>query len=176
VTSKLSIVVDAEANDLLPMADTVWCVVAKIVGKPEDDEKSFRVCRTRDELLKIINSGALDKVIFHNGLGYDLWLFARVWDIPFHLSADGKSDTWNRQPVTFIDTFHLSQWLNPDRVGGHSVESLSATINGVTRKVEHEDWSQFSPEMLHRCKVDTVETEKIYHYLMKEYENRGLCA
>jgi hypothetical protein len=168
----IDLVVDSEGNDLLPQVSTIWCVVAKIVGAPAEDEKSFRVCRTREDLLRIIDSGRVGKVIMHNN-SYDLWALYRVWDIPFHLSANGKEDTWNGQPVTFTDTYQISSWLNPDRPGGHSVENLSAIVNGgVTRKVAHEDWSQFSTEMLNRCIMDTVETEKIYHYLMKEWGQR----
>jgi hypothetical protein len=168
---KLDVVVDAESDNLNPFAKNIWVVVVKIVGMPEDDEASFRVCRTREALLKIINSGALNKVIFHNGLGFDLDLFQRVWDIPYTVGADGN-DTWNGQPVRFVDTLHLSQFLNPDRPGGHSVDAWSERLNGTSRKVQHDDWSQFSPEMLNRCRMDTMDQEKIYHALMKEVESR----
>jgi len=44
-------------------------------------------------------------------------------------------------------------------------------------KPKHEDWSTFSPEMLHRCEEDVKITELLYEHLMKEtgpfYETRG---
>jgi hypothetical protein len=166
---KVDVFLDAEADDLLPFAKNVWVVVVKIMGLPAEDEKSFRILRTKEELLRIIDSGALNRVYFHNGLGYDLNLLRSCWGIPFTVGANGE-DTWNGQPVRFVDTLHLSQYNNPDRLGGHSVDNLSAVINGVSRKVANEDWSQFTPLMLERCKVDCIEGEKIANYLLREAE------
>jgi DNA polymerase-1 len=47
-----------------------------------------------------------------------------------------------------LDTFVLSQMLHPDRPS-HSLESYAPD-----RKVQHEDWSVFSEDMLTRCIVD----------------------
>ena len=37
-------------------------------------------------------------------------------------------------------------------------------------KPKHEDWSKFSPEMLHRCREDVKINVLVYEALLKELE------
>lgn len=162
---KVSIVVDFEADNLMPFATTIWVGVVKIVGMPEDDLKAFRVVRAKEDLLRILPH--VDTVVNHNLIGYDLPLVRKVWDIPFTVGADGK-DSWGGYPMRFVDTLHLSQFLNPDLVGGHSLESFGERVGSP--KGSHSDWSCYSPEMEAYCKQDTITTERTYHWLMKQSE------
>lgn len=58
----------------------------------------------------------------------------------------------------------VSRLLCTERMA-HSVESYGKQFNRW--KPEHEDWSQFSPEMLHRCTEDTEIQLLIWRYLNK---------
>jgi hypothetical protein len=80
-----------------------------------------------------------------------------------------------------IDTLVLSYLYNPnleipeglkvenakrsktDRKGAHSLEAYGYRLNH--RKVEHEDWSQYSEAMLIRCEQDVELLEKVYEAL-----------
>ncbi|MCP8305395.1 MAG: hypothetical protein H3Z50_08040, partial [archaeon] len=90
----------------------------------------------------------------HNGLGYDVPLIKKVENIV--LPTD-----------KIIDTMILSKMFFPD-IGGHakphSIEAWGQRF-GIP-KPEHEDWSQFSPEMLHRNKEDVRITTMLFHHLV----------
>ena len=165
---KYDIVLDAEADNLHPYCTKVHCVVLKVLGLPE--EKAYREILTRDGLLAVIPH--VRKVIGHNLLGYDLELFQRVWQIPYNVSADGKGDTWNGCPVEFVDTLQLSAMMNPDRLGGQSVEAWSERLTGAPKKVQNEVWDTFTPLMLERCRSDVAITQLIYEALLKEAQER----
>lgn len=167
--AKVNVTWDLECDNLLPLTSTIHVGVFKIIGKPIGEDASYRVIRTKEQLQKVIPY--LGDVVFHNGLGFDLFVTSRIWNIPFHLSANGKEDTWDGHPVRFVDTFHLSMWLNPDRIGGHSGEAWGERV-GVP-KPKHEDWSMYSEEMLHRCRRDTDCTELTYLKLLEEWEKRS---
>ena len=164
---KYDIVLDSEADNLHPYCTKVHCVVVKAINLIGANRREFY---ERDALLKALPH--LNKVIAHGGLSYDLELFSRVWDIPYKVSADGKGDTWGGCPVEFIDTLQLSQFLNPDRLGGHSVEAWSERLTGAPKKVQNEVWDTFTPLMLERCRSDTTITALIYEALLKEVEER----
>jgi hypothetical protein len=158
---KLDIVFDAECDNLLPFTSVIHVVVVKIVGRDE-----MRVIHDREGLLRVIPH--VRQVIGANILCYDLNVFQRIWQIPFVVDPGGN-DSWNGHPVQFVDTLHLSQFLNPDRIGGHSVEAWAERFGGE-QKVQNDDWSVYTPLMLERCKSDTRLTERIYDTLMKEME------
>jgi len=72
--------------------------------------------------------------------------------------------------VKVTDTLILSEVLNYRRFEdrGHSLEEWGIFL-GVP-KVVHEDWSQYSPEMQHRCHSDVALNLKVYDILKKELE------
>ena len=65
------------------------------------------------------------------------------------------------------DTYIQSQVLNPDR-GGHGLEYFGKLLGRY--KPEHEDWSQFSPQMVWRCWEDVQINILTYDLLQKEME------
>lgn len=166
MTPEKRLIVDAEANGLLPMATQVWVVCVREVGTGR--KKAFR---NPEAFRAWLRGYRATEVITHNGLSYDLWLLLRLWDIPFSVKADGN-DTWDGIPTRFTDTLHLSQFLNPDR-GFHSVEGWSEFLHGTSRKILIEDWSVFSEDKVERCHSDCAIQEDIYHYLLKEAEERA---
>lgn len=161
-SAKFDIVFDAEGNNLNPFCDTIHVVCLKAVGR----ERMYTI-HTPEELRKLIPYA--ENVIGHNTLSYDLWAFSRVWDIPFCVDPAGK-DTWDGHAVRFVDTLHLSQFLNPDRVGGHSVEAWAERLTGVPAKVQNDDWSVLTQNMIERCRSDVLIQEGIYVSLMKEMQ------
>ena len=107
-----------------------------------------------------------DCVVMHNAFGHDRPLIHRIlgYQIP-------------REKV--LDTLILSKFLDPDRQvpsgwkgqhKPHSVEAWGMRL-GVA-KPEHEDWSQYSDEMLHRCRKDTEIQAKILRLLLREFQEK----
>lgn len=156
------VVGDLEADGLLDKATRVWCGVFKELGNP------IPVCFGPTEIDKMLKyMDTIDVLIMHNGIGYDWPLLRKLYDYEFK----GKK----------VDTLIMSRVLKPKRlipfncpvknIGPHSVEAWGYRVG--RGKPEHEDWSVYSPEMLHRCKEDVFIQELIYEELLKEQKSSG---
>lgn len=153
---------DLEADGLLDTATTVWCGVFKNFHTKE--LRSFYPKSNGDtsyirELLSFLDT--VDELVMHNGIGYDWPLLKKLYDYDFK----GRK----------IDTLIISRLLNPKRISPphcpnkiapHSVEAWGYRVG--RGKPEHNDWSQFSKEMLHRCTEDVHIQTAIYEALRKE--------
>lgn len=147
---------DIETNGLIETVDTVHCVVFKRLGCDEYVEFT----PDNMHLLGTWIAGNVDCAIFHNGWNYDFPVLEKVLQIPFSFKK------WNGRKVLFLDTLVMSQVANPDLEGGHGLEAWGNRLGYP--KVKHEDWSTFTPEMLHRCRVDVEIAEKLYLKLINE--------
>lgn len=153
----MRLVFDIEANGLYDEADKIWCIVAKDIDKGETYKFwGDNNIRQGIEVLEDAN-----ELIGHNIIDYDLRLIKKLYP---GFKPQGL----------ILDTMILSQVLYPERKGGHSLANFGEEL-GI-KKPEHEDWSKFSPEMLHRCTQDVEINHKLYEKLMNEaYEDiRGL--
>lgn len=148
---------DLEANGLLRQATKVWCGVFKnaqtgVVTKFKPDQIQ--------EMLEFM--GTIGVLIMHNGIGYDWPLLKKLYGYEYK----GKK----------VDTLIMSRLLNPKRMvpfncpnkkaGPHSIEAWGYRVG--RGKPEHNDWEQFSPEMLHRCAEDVEILELVYKALLEE--------
>ncbi len=108
-----------------------------------------------------------DVLIFHNGIGYDFPLL---------------KDLYGWEPKhKVVDTLLMSRLQNPARtvpyqapnrgIGPHSVEAWGYRLG--RGKPDHEDWSVFSPEMLHRCTEDVEIQHLIYNALLEEGKGKN---
>lgn len=152
-------VADIEANGLLHDATNIWCVVFKDIKTKEVFRFHHGQPNWEDECKKFMDT--CSTLIMHNGIGYDFPLLRKLWNYDFK----GKR----------VDTLLISRLHNPDRLvprgmtgksGPHSVEAWGYRLG--RGKPEHEDWTQFSPEMLHRCTEDVEIQYLIMHELHKE--------
>lgn len=153
-------VFDLEANAADPReVSRVWCLCIKDVDKPE--VLRYEPERIPEGLVELVT---YDRIIGHNILTYDLPVLAKHYGLVYK----GLS----------VDTLILSRLSNPDRVmpwgvsgpwRPHSLDAWSVRL-GMQRKIEHEDWSQFSPEMMARCSHDVVINDAVYKALCKEFK------
>ena len=150
-------VADLEADGLLDTATIVWCGVFK----DRDTKEVFKFRPHQIEaMLKFMDT--CSELQMHNGIGYDFPLLRKLYGYEYK----GKK----------IDTLVLSRLLNPKRtlpfscpnkrIGPHSVEAWGYRVG--RGKPEHEDWSKFSEDMLHRCSEDVEIQFMIYDALLKE--------
>ena len=172
-----SIVLDLEANDFLPIVDKIWVVCAKVVGADDvfDFYDALGFVRWLDEVKPT-------RVIWHNGLCYDADVLRKVWKIPYSV---GRMSSFGSHKVQFIDTMLLSQRLNPDREGGHSLDNLAKLAGshktdyrkrlielGVLKGNEPAgyEFKFFHEEMPPYCGQDVRADEDVYKMLLKEIE------
>lgn len=151
---------DIETDGLDPT--TVWCAVFKRFGQEpvkffndRDDFPSFRHDLS-SFLRQILASGAI--LVAHNGVSFDVPVLSRLIgvDIP---------------PDRLVDTLVLSYLHNPALPGGHSLDSYGVRLGFP--KLQHDDWSRFSPEMLERCTTDVLLLELVYTALTKRMNRIG---
>lgn len=173
---------DAEANNLMPLADTIWIICGKIKGSSE--VASFR---ERDPFLQWIEEEKPDQIVNHGLLSYDLPLIGKLWNVPYKV---GKDSHFNRVPTRLIDTLLLSQFLNPDREGGHSLQNFGDIIGcpkmdyrqhlvdiGVMKSVNNTEdepkgfeFTFWHPSMEVYCSQDIETNSSAFDYLLKEVE------
>lgn len=72
-----------------------------------------------------------------------------------------------------VDTLVMSRVLNPDRLGGHSLEAWMERFGGE-KKVKQEQWLEFDENMIARCQSDVLATERVYLELLKEIRTNGV--
>lgn len=147
---------DLEANGLLPTATHVHCGVVKEL---KGQVRKFRPTEIKD-LLEYLSS--FDVLIAHNGIGYDFPLLKKLYGWEYK----GKK----------VDTLIMSRLLNPKRlvpfnavdkkIGPHSIAAWGYRVG--RGKPDHDDWENFSEEMLHRCTEDVEILELVYNALMEE--------
>lgn len=153
---------DMEGNGLLDTITKIHCCVLKDI-----ETKEVFVFGPND-MYKMMNfmTNETCELIFHNGIGFDFPAFVKV--LNYHY------------PHKITDTLIMSKVMNPNRPipfncpnkrAPHSVEVWGYRVG--RGKVEHHDWENFSPEMLHRCKEDVEIQFIIYQELMKEAEQYG---
>ena len=145
-----SLVFDIETDDL--KATKLWCIVAQDL----DSNEIFRFAPHQIESgLELLKSA--DALIGHNIIGFDIPVIKKLTGV----------DLSNKK---LIDTLVLSRLFNPTREGGHSLEMWGYKLN--YNKIEFEDYSRYSKEMMQYCVRDVQLNTQVYHRLIQQ-ESKG---
>jgi DNA polymerase-1 len=159
-------VMDLETNGLYQDVTTIHCMVIKTL---EDNKVHTYTNGNIKEGIKLLQT--LDKIVMHNGIDYDMRVLEKLTGIKLDVNK-------------ITDTLLLSHMLCPHQsrhpnapasketskgrraIGPHSLENWGYYL-GVG-KIEYEDWSTFTPEMLERCVGDVEITERLYKHFTEE--------
>lgn len=118
---------DIEADGLYLLSKKIWYIRLKSLdGTKTLAIHPFKQSKEKSKtlLLEWINSFPDDAlVVGHNIIGYDLWMLWKFFGISVRVGKNGKSFLGTKR-VVFVDTFVLSQYLNPD-LQSHSLEFLA---------------------------------------------------
>ena len=139
-------VVDIETDSI--NAKQIHCIVAKKYDTGETRQWVQGECGEFREWSKRI-----DTFIMHNGISFDAPVLNRL------TGSDIRLDQ-------IRDTLIESQLYNPVRDGGHSLEAWGKRLG--SEKIEYNDYSHYTPEMLEYCKQDVNVTQKLGMALEKE--------
>ena len=134
--------VDTETDDL--QATKIWCIVLQNVETKEI--RKLYGEGVYDAFKSFANENPQRIYIGHNLLGFDIPVLNRLCgtSIP---------------PSRCVDTLVLGQLYHPSIAGGHSLEAWGQRFKYP--KIEFNDWSQFSEEMLTYCVRDVELTTKL---------------
>ena len=138
-------VADAEANGLLDTVTQAWCGV--FIDTTTKEVFKFGPDQIQD-MFKFMDTCSV--LAFHNGYGYDFPMFKKVYGYEYK----GKK----------VDTLLMSRMLFP-QYQSHSVDAWGKRLG--REKPKHEDWTTYTPEMLHRCTEDTHIQLQLYTLCMK---------
>jgi hypothetical protein len=110
--------IDIEGNGLVFDVTKIWVICLEDLDTGEKLKlHPFKDSNSKEKLISWLDKYHNPKICFHNGLGYDIFALFFVLDLEFSVLPD----TLNSKEVTFVDTFYLSMFLNPDRER-HSIE------------------------------------------------------
>lgn len=117
-----------------------------------------------------IQGHRVKKVIGHNIINYDLLACKLYFGIDYEI----EPNFWGDNEVEIVDTMVLSKTLNPDRFGGHSLDSLSSETG--TRKLAfrkhvpiNDRFEYFAADMLYYCIIDNKSNTEVYYKLIQEW-------
>jgi DNA polymerase-1 len=129
-------------------ATVIWCAVCRY------NNVNTVICNERD-FKDYMASVPEASWVFHNGIGFDIPVLSRLWNVSFDKGS-------------VVDTLVLSRLSDPSRSGGHSLRNWGNILGFA--KGDHSDWSQLTPEMIDYCMRDTEVTQAVHEALQKELE------
>lgn len=137
---------DIEANDFRNAATHIWCVCVENIqtGATLSFRDSASFADWCDEERRVF--------VGHNFLSYDAPVLNRIWHTRIAVSD-------------VVDTFVMSQVYSPSLRGGHGLDDWGVRLNNP--KLDHTDFSRYTPEMLVYCAQDTELTAEVYKVLCK---------
>lgn len=154
----MDLIFDIEGNGLLKDVTKIWMVCAEDMNTGQkydfcDYDSSCYPLKAYRELMSEAKA-----VTGHFILGYDLPALEKVdgFVLPKH--------------VKIRDTLLMSQTLDYRRFGhdGHSLDRWGEYL-GIPKPV-HQVWTEYSPEMLHRCREDRRINLDMYKLLVGEFK------
>lgn len=175
-------VIDIEANGFIFQSTKIWTVVCTDLDDKSKKLKlnPFTDKNARQKLYNFTSTYEKPRIVFHYGLGYDIFVLLNLMDCEHTVGPDSFMGI----PVDFVDTYYLSMFLNPDRAG-HSVEYFGDVLGlpkidwrskaielGLIQANDESgaEFMQHHPEMDIYCDRDTDVNVLIYHYLLKEWQ------
>ena len=148
----MKIILDIETNST---HDKIWCVVTRNI---ETDE--VKVWTEVSGLQKYLDQ--CDLIIMHNGISFDAPVLRKNWKVSMKLSQ-------------VYDTLVASRLLSPSLEGGHSLASWGNRL-GFPKDDFNEFDNGISQAMITYCIQDTLVTQKLYEYLVTEFNNSFSCC
>jgi len=140
---------DIEADGIY--ATKVYCIVTIDV-----DTKEVKSYGPKDILVGLDSLISADRLVGHNVIGYDIPTLDRLY-----------GTSLLNKPVH--DTWVMSQTLRYTRSHKHGLAGWGEHLGN--KKIDYNDWSQFSEEMLKYCIQDCKVNLEVYQELLKEYTN-----
>lgn len=172
--------IDTEANDLVFGATKLWVLCLEDLDTGEKMKiHPFKDSDAGNKVIKWINKYDTPNIVFHNGLGYDIFILKFLLNLDFTVGPDTIAGI----KVNFVDTFYLSMYLNPDRerhsieyfgklLGFNKMDFRQACIDaGVIAKdaPKAAEFKQYTPIMDEYCEQDTLIASKTFKYLIEEW-------
>jgi hypothetical protein len=163
-----TVILDLETNGLYQECTKIWCAVAYEI---ENDKYVEFTPDTIKDLPTYLNT--VDLLSCHNGVGFDLKVIKKILNYEF---TNGYEDTLLMSRILWPDieaaTYRDGKGNYIKAKGTHTIEAWGVRL-GVSKPV-HEDWTQYSDEMLIRCRKDTEIQALLYKKIHDEIKDLSL--
>ena len=140
----MKVICDIETDGLNPTR--IWCVVCKDIAT----YKRYIFLEHEKEKFKKFSKN-VSLWIGHNFIKYDAFHLNRLWGVGISLSD-------------IIDTLVVSRLQNYDQNKPHSLENWGNRLG--FKKIEFNDYSKFSDEMLEYCIQDVELNHRVFKFLL----------
>jgi len=161
----------------------VWCVVIRCLGSDEVyTAVGEEVCVDFFERT-LLNA---EVVVAHNGIKFDFIMLKLFGLLDYRIGYFGQPDILFGKEVRFLDSLIMSRLFNPDRYGGHSLDSWGERVGSPKmdyrgRLIELEalepnapkghEFTFYHPLMLDYCIQDTKTNALAFLKLLEEEYN-----
>ena len=146
---------DIESNGLLDTCSTIWCLVAQDI----DTKKVYSFSDYDNELPSLKEGLQLlqdaDVLIGHNIIGYDIPAIKIITGLDL---IDKKC----------YDTLIMSQMLRYKRSHKHGLAGWGKALGN--NKLDYDDWTKYTKEMLTYCIQDVELNTQVYYKLVDEFK------
>lgn len=160
-TGLLEDILDYSKFPLRPKeGEKIHCLVAKDIDTGKEYKFYGETLKQVPDFFKNVS-----EVIGHNILSYDLLVLEVFYGMKY------EPDSIMGKPVKITDTLVWSRLLNPDRLGGHSLDAWGKKLGfykGAYGKSGPSVWKEFSEDMLAYCVRDVQLSHKVYEAVLKE--------
>ena len=167
----------------------LWCVVVRCVGTDEvwsavGDEVTEEFFRRT-----LVNA---EVVVAHNGVKFDFIMLKLFGVFDYSIGYFGEKDKLFGKDILFLDSLIMSRLFNPDRYGGHSLDSWGERVGSPKMHYRQElinlevlepnaprghEFTFYHPLMLDYCIQDTKTNALAFIELCKDeystYDWRG---
>lgn len=147
----------------------IWCAVfvdidtrERIRLRPEEVHQIADIIKTATML------------VLHNGISYDLLALKLYFGIDYFINEyDYTKCSVGGTELAIVDTMILSQYLQPDRVGGHSLASWGKRLGNHKGSYGEQEcaWDVFTEDMLDYNEQDSDLTADTFFALMDEWSD-----
>lgn len=165
-------ILDIEANGLLQDVTKIHVVKLK-----ELDKDKFHTFIHATDFQIWIERNKPERLIGHNIYGYDLPVLEKVWGIHY------SHNQLQSRKVDIVDTLLMSQYVEPDLFGGHSLAEWGKRLKldkidfrdalivaGALDRDAHRgaEFASYHPLMETYCERDCEVTELVYNRLKEK--------
>lgn len=161
----------------------LWCVVIRNAITKEIVAEAVKEDITKEWMEESLKDAT--HILAHNGVKFDFITLKLFGVFDYTIGYLNESDILFGREVVFLDSLILSRLANPDRFGGHSLDSWGQRTSnlktdfrkacidaGIIEKGSPKgaEFSVYSDIMLEYCRQDTSTNADAFAMIWKEFE------